>query len=492
MTVPSAPHGDAAALPSGCEVRLASGARAVAPGVLLSPDPVRLLRVRADAPVLTHLTAGGTVEAARLGRRTARHLVDGGVVLATTRGGRPADEAEVRRRVVVVVPVRDRAAELATTLPPLVAQAPVIVVDDGSQDPDAVAAVVAACGARLVRRERNGGPGAARTTGLAATDAEVVAFVDSDVTVPPDWLARSLPALDDPRVALVAPRVRSRVGPSVRERYERAHGPLDLGARTAAVHPRGAVAYVPSAAWVLRRAALPDGFTAGMRVAEDVDAVWRLHAAGWGVRYRPDLEVTHQPRPTVTAAARQRASYAAGATRLALDHPGAAPPLRLAPWSATATVGVLSLYPAGAALAALAVGAATVKLARALPPTPDLVGRRRAEVAGRLVLRGVAGTARGVPRAALRAWPPLVPALAVVRPRAGALVVAGWTVDVLARRRARHHDDPATRGDLPVAAELVGRLVDDLAYAAGLWHGAWRARRVTALLPRSTRPPGTP
>ena len=65
--------------------------------------------------------------------------------------------------VTVVIPVRDRTAELALCLAGL-GEYQVIVVDDGSRDPAAVAAVADAAGARCVHRAVNGGPAAARNT----------------------------------------------------------------------------------------------------------------------------------------------------------------------------------------------------------------------------------------------------------------------------------------------------------------------------------------
>ena len=53
---------------------------------------------------------------------------------------------------------------------------PVVVVDDASHAPGRVAAMCAAHGARLVRRERNGGPGAARNDALADVGTEFVAL----------------------------------------------------------------------------------------------------------------------------------------------------------------------------------------------------------------------------------------------------------------------------------------------------------------------------
>ena len=58
------------------------------------------------------------------------------------------------------------------------------------------------------------------------------------------------------------------------------------------------VAYVPTAALLVRRAALGDGFDESLRNGEDVDLVWRLIEAGWRVRYEPAVQVgTASPPP---------------------------------------------------------------------------------------------------------------------------------------------------------------------------------------------------
>jgi glycosyltransferase involved in cell wall biosynthesis len=89
--------------------------------------------------------------------------------------------------VSVVVPTRGRAAYLEVTLDSLLAQRAgieheIVVVDDGGgvpQRPDVRYAV------HPTRRGLN----AARNTGVRETRAPLIAFVDDDVLVPPDWLA---------------------------------------------------------------------------------------------------------------------------------------------------------------------------------------------------------------------------------------------------------------------------------------------------------------
>ena len=73
-----------------------------------------------------------------------------------------------------------------------------VVVDDAS--PDDTRARAEALGVRVLVRATNGGPSAARNTGWRATTAPLVAFVDADVELAPDALARLVAALGDPTV----------------------------------------------------------------------------------------------------------------------------------------------------------------------------------------------------------------------------------------------------------------------------------------------------
>ena len=98
----------------------------------------------------------------------------------------------------VIVPTRERAAYLRVALDSLVAQDldpasfEVIVVDDGpSAD---TLAVAAEAGVRYVERVGTPGLNSARNTGVEASDAPFVVFVDDDVEAPPGWLRELLAA----------------------------------------------------------------------------------------------------------------------------------------------------------------------------------------------------------------------------------------------------------------------------------------------------------
>jgi mycofactocin system glycosyltransferase len=233
------------------------------------------------------------------------------------------------------------------------------------------------------------------------------------------------------------------------------------------------VAYVPTAALVVRRSALEDvnGFDESLTVGEDVDFVWRLVAAGWTVRYEPRATVRHPVRPRWSAWLAQRYRYGTSAAALARRHGTAVAPLVVSPWTAAAWGLVaagrpaLGAVPAGYSVAALA-GRAPRREAVRLPVKEAI------RLAGTGHLRG--GLA--IARALRRAWPPAAVALAVAsrrsRPALAATVVVPGLLEWLDRRPRL---DPARFAAL--------RLADDLAYAAGVWAGCARERSGQALLP---------
>jgi GT2 family glycosyltransferase len=163
----------------------------------------------------------------------------------TTRALEPGHAAEFRaeREVDVLVPTRDRPAELAVTLTGLAAQAGVrfgvAVSDQSDGDPDwvhpAVAAVVRILRHRghpvlLTRRLPRRGLAEHRDFLLARSAARYVLFLDDDVWLEPGTLARLLAAIRRLGCGFVGNAVHGLsyaddVRPGVHRRYEEWAGP---------------------------------------------------------------------------------------------------------------------------------------------------------------------------------------------------------------------------------------------------------------------------
>jgi mycofactocin glycosyltransferase len=465
MSSPASPLPCRSPAPAGLRLRPDPGLGTLAGGtVLLGGSPLRLLRLGPAGAALVRAWWEGTpVPAQRPARMLARRLLDSGMAHPDPDGG------PTPQQVTVVIPVRDRPAELAGCLAGL-GGLRVIVVDDGSADPARVAAAAAAAGARCLRRDQSGGPGAARNTGLAAVSTPLVAFVDSDCVPEPGWLAPLLRHFTDPAVGAVAPRiVAHEQGQGWLARYEEIRSALDMGPVESIVRPGARVPYVPGAALVVRRGAAAAGFAEDMPVGEDVDFVWRLAEAGWHVRYEPQGAVGHQHRVRLGDWLRRRRDYGTSAAPLELRHPGTVPACGMSGWSALAWAAVVAGRPVtGAAI----TGTVTALLARRLSPLTDDAW----PLAGRLAGKGTLAAGRLLGRALARTWWPLALPAAAAIPRLrlplAALMVAP---PVLEWREQRPPMGPARY--------TAARLLDDLAYSVGVWQGCRAYRTARPLAP---------
>jgi glycosyltransferase involved in cell wall biosynthesis len=439
--------------------------------VVLGGEPFALARISDDA--------ARRIDAWRAGEPVG----DGGALareLVLCNLAQPVPPVGALPPVSVVIPVRDRS--LARLLSALDA-AEVIVVDDASEDGEALRTEVEAAGARYLRRDRRGGAGAARNDGLAAASHDLVACVDSDCVPRPGWLEALLPHFADPELDAIAPRIvaldegargegaegargegaegargegaegargggtgaRARAG--VRRsvaRYEAMRSPLDRGPAAGRVIPYGRVPFVPGAAIVVRRHLR---FDETLRGGEDVEFCWRVPY----VRYEPSAEVAHDHRTDPRAWFARRVYYGTTAAGIAKRHPGKARPLHISPWTTAAWLALAARRP----LAATAItAAATALLAKELEgDVPDPVA-----TATRLAGAGTLRSGRVLADALTRHW---------------------WPLSALAAATI-----PRTR--LPLAAALLAdprKLPDDLAYGIGLWRGCLTHRTLDPLLP---------
>ncbi|MDE0828847.1 MAG: mycofactocin biosynthesis glycosyltransferase MftF [Vicinamibacterales bacterium] len=463
------------ALPEDFAVTIDPSTKQISPDTIYGGSPPRALRLSPAGQKALAEIGGGRARSPQA-RTLGRKLIDDG--LAHPQPRRSLDPIDV----TIIIPAHDRVELLEETLAALGTQAPVVLVDDGSSEPHLVADAARRHGARLVTRSTNGGPGAARSSGVSVVDTEFVAFLDSDCVPPPHWLERLAHHFADPLVAAVAPRVVAAASSTRPGRYAAACGPLDLGDRPARVMPGTSVAYVPTAALIVRRSALdaattPRGaFDPALRVGEDVDLVWRLHNHGWRVRFDPNVEVLHAEPDTWRELLQRRYRYGTSAAPLSARHPDAIAPLVLHPWP---TAVVMMLLARRRALAAASFVGYLGVLGKRLGES-DVGPWETAKAAG----SGVAQTWRGLGKYCTQlASPALVATLLKrcsqadsrwARRTAVASLLLGPAVAEYVKKR------PA----LNPASFCAAYVADDIAYGTGVWAGCIEHSTLVPVKPR--------
>ena len=222
----------------------------------------------------------------------------------------------------MIVPTRDRPEQLRRCLDALAAQqfsddVDVIVVDDGSKDPEAVAGLVKArANARLIRLPGSGSP-AARNVGVAASRAPYICFTDDDCVPDTDWLATMRRRLTE-GAAVVAGRTINGL-------------PLSALAAASqlvsnAVFELPAEPGAPSSSLACRRpVALAVKFDEGYAgiAAEERDWYARLRKAGYEVMLEPSAAVRHIQAPSAASFLLRHVRYGRGAYRFRRAHRGA-------------------------------------------------------------------------------------------------------------------------------------------------------------------------
>lgn len=435
--------------------------------------PWRLVRLgpraRPFARRLRRAGETGVTPREPLERAVADLLLDRGIA-------HPRIQRRPAHDVVAIVPAYGRPRLLDRCLASI-GPVPTVVIDDGSPDPTAIARVAARRGARVVRHDRNSGPAAARNTGLAVTDAPLVAFLDSDCVASPGWLDGLVGHFDDPRVAIVAPRVRPAADRrSLLSRFEQARSALDMGDRPELVRPGAALGFLPSAAMVVRRDALAGGgFDPALRVGEDVDLVWRLDHGGWLARYEPTVTVWHEPRRRAVDWTRRRYEYGTSAADLERRHPGRLAPARVSGWHVATMALLAARRPGPAALSwTAAVVLLGTRLSRVQAPPPLAVA---------IAAQGLVADVLAVGHALRREWWPLG-WLALLAARHSRFA-ASATFAMLAPIALEYGRRPP---DLDLLRYAALRVVEDAAYGSGVIASTVRGGQSGALLPEVSGP----
>ena len=220
--------------------------------------------------------------------------------------------------VTIVVPTRGRAAYLEITLDSLRRQRTdtpyeLLVVGDGAGD--ATREVAERFGARVIEHAEPRGLNASRNAGVREASAELIAFVDDDVLVPPGWLDALVEG------AARHPDAEAFGGP-IRPRFEgrapRACGREDPPITTLDLGPEDREAeMVWGANFAIRRSAaerigeFDESFDRGH--GDEEDWLLRLRAGGGRIVYLAGAGLDHRRSPSDSGlGALSRAAYHRG------------------------------------------------------------------------------------------------------------------------------------------------------------------------------------
>jgi glycosyltransferase involved in cell wall biosynthesis len=222
----------------------------------------------------------------------------------------------------VIIPCRNAAGTigsavstaLAQTNPPL----EVIVVDDASTDDSA--AIANAAGAQVMRLVQRSNAGGARNYGIDVARGSVLAFLDADVKIAPDWLQRVDDAFRlDPAIGAVGGRVvNGRPGLWGDLDHFLNHSEWISGRqRMCGAYPTMAIAY--------RREAIGSVRFPATNYGEDIFFALAVQANSWRILYDPHIRIEHcHERLDVRQFWKRQldAGKALYVTRRSLDRPG--------------------------------------------------------------------------------------------------------------------------------------------------------------------------
>lgn len=313
------------------------GHRTLAPGPL-SEDRLAAAALDAIAPAASaYLAAAGLGEIRATSSRPSAELEEVRQRLARMPTPAPS-RADHAGPISVVVPTRERPRALERCLASVHASRrrpdEIVVVDNAPRSGVARRVVARFPGVSYVAEPRTGSS-AARNAGVAAASGRLIAFVDDDETVHPEWLGWLARGFVDPRVALVTGLVlpaelETRAQRIFERRYSfiRGYLPRTFGA---AFYRRTRGRGVPvweiggSGNLAIRRRVFErlGGFDEDLGAGraggcEELELFYRALAAGWDCRYEPRAVTHHRHRRDRGALRRQLYGYLRGHVTAAL------------------------------------------------------------------------------------------------------------------------------------------------------------------------------
>ncbi|MDP5226581.1 MULTISPECIES: glycosyltransferase family 2 protein [Arthrobacter] len=201
----------------------------------------------------------------------------------------------------------------------------IILVDDGSTDDTAALMASLAEHNRLVTfiSKENGGKGSALNAGIKAAKGKIMLFVDADGLFAPDTVSWMVDAFDDPQVGAVCGDDR----------------PVNLNrvqTRMLAVLSHTGTGLVRRALSLVQCLPIVSGNSGAFRsdvvrsiggfredtIGEDLELTWRVHRAGYQVRFQPKALVYAESPSTLRGLWKQRVRWSRGLLQTVRMHAG--------------------------------------------------------------------------------------------------------------------------------------------------------------------------
>ncbi|MDD5556449.1 MAG: glycosyltransferase [bacterium] len=226
--------------------------------------------------------------------------------------------------VTVVVPVHNGERTIGDCIRSLLDLRPppsgceIVVVDNRSRD--GTAEVVRRFPVRYLRQPRRGAA-AARNMGVQEARGAYVAFTDADCLADRDWLDELRGGFTDESVACVGGAIVSPPAFSALERYMAQANPISQEKTI----ERDAVPHAITANAMFRRRVFDEVGLFDERFpmagGEDVDLGWRIHGAGYRMKYVPGARVEHRHKSSARQLFRQHYRYGHAWTILLRKYP---------------------------------------------------------------------------------------------------------------------------------------------------------------------------
>lgn len=228
--------------------------------------------------------------------------------------------------IAVVIPVYNDPEGISTTLDSLLDQSTdrphqIHVVDNGSTDStvEIGRSYTDVYNHVILHRETNiRSSYAARNTGIQHTDADLLAFLDADMTVPDGWLEDALEAFEANDTDYMGTNVELQPppSPSFAARYDRHTGfPVE--------HYLTQQLFAPTCCLFVRRSVFEDVGLFDPRLTSGGDKEFgnRVGDAGYDLHYAEDVTVYHPTRDTIRDLVAKDARVGRGLCQLQRYHP---------------------------------------------------------------------------------------------------------------------------------------------------------------------------